>query len=145
MATKGRDLRIICMRVQVLFFLVSFSISYSFSQSKSNVTIYTARGLSDSILTNQNLLTEYFFQNFNYLSSIHSEEGNYNNLTLSRDQWNTLNELTKKNLANAFQMQRFMFFSNKKVEISKWHIDFIVNSGNYFVSKSLFDKIKSEL
>ena len=142
MATIYSNLRLNFMKISAFAFFLCVSIS-SISQHRQNVTIYRVNELNDSIISNEIALTNFFSDNFSYLKLIDRDYSEKINLT--ENEWSQLGTETKRLLAEVFQIQRFLYFSDKEIELNKWHFDFIVNSYHYLLHNKLFEKVKLDL
>lgn len=99
--------------------------------------------LDDSTLLDESSMKNYISSNFQFIKT--SNINNSEVITLNEKDWEKLSDFVKKKLAKSFQIQRFLYFSEKEIEIFNWHIDFIVTNYNYFISSSLFKQVLIEL
>lgn len=130
--------------MKILLFVTFLSATMSsLSQYRKTLTLHKVHELNDSIISNEIALTNFFSDNFSYLKLI--DRGDFEKIIISENEWSELEAETKRLLAEVFQIQRFLYFSDKEIELNKWHFDFIVNSYHYLIPNKLFDMVKLDL
>ena len=126
-----------------LIFWILISCSSVFSQNRSYVTLHRLNNLHDTTLSSDILLKAFISSNFQtFKNQINSD---LDKTVLSEKDWGRLSDVTKNRLAQSFQVQRFLYFSDKEIEIFNWHFDFIINKYNYFISSNYYEQILNEL
>lgn len=130
--------------MKILLFVTFLSATMSsLSQQRKILTLHKVHELNDSIISNEIALTNFFSDNFSYLKLIDRDDSE--KINISENEWSELEAETKRLLAEVFQIQRFLYFSDKEIELNKWHFDFIVNSYHYLIPNKLFDMVKLDL
>lgn len=130
--------------MKILLFVTFLSATMSsLSQHRKTLTLHKVHELNDSIISNEIALTNFFSANFSYLKLIDRDDSE--KINISENEWSELEAETKRLLAEVFQIQRFLYFSDKEIELNKWHFDFIVNSYHYLIPNKLFDMVKLDL
>lgn len=127
----------------ILFIIIYISSTSVFSQNRNRVLLHNMENLDDSTLLDESSMKNYISSNFQFIKT--SNINNSEVITLNEKDWEKLSDFVKKKLAKSFQIQRFLYFSDKEIEIFNWHIDFIVTNYNYFISSSLFKQVLIEL
>lgn len=126
-----------------LIFWILISCSSVFSQNRSYVTLHRLNNLHDTTLSSDILLKAFISSNFQtFKNQINSD---LDKTVLSEKDWERLSDFTKNRLAQSFQVQRFLYFSDKEIEIFNWHFDFIINKYNYFISSNCYEQVLNEL
>ena len=126
-----------------LIFWILISCSSVFSQNRSYVTLHRLNNLHDTTLSSDILLKDFISSNFQtFKNQINSD---LDKTVLSEKDWERLSDFTKNRLAQSFQVQRFLYFSDKEIEIFNWHFDFIINKYNYFISSNYYEQVLNEL
>lgn len=126
-----------------LIFWILISCSSVFSQNRSYVTLHRLNNLHDTTLSSDILLKDFISSNFQtFKNQINSD---LDKTVLSEKDWGRLSDVTKNRLAQSFQVQRFLYFSDKEIEIFNWHFDFIINKYNYFISSNYYEQVLNEL
>jgi hypothetical protein len=127
--------------VPIFWLLISYS--SVFSQNRSQVTLHRLNNLHDTTLSSDILLKDFISSNFQtFKNQINSD---LDKTVLSEKDWERLSDFTKNRLAQSFQVQRFLYFSDKEIEIFNWHFDFIINKYNYFISSNCYEQVLNEL
>ena len=127
--------------VPIFWILISYS--SVFSQNRSHVTLHRLNNLHDTTLSSDILLKAFISSNFQtFKNQINSD---LDKTVLSEKDWGRLSDFTKNRLAQSFQVQRFLYFSDKEIEIFNWHFDFIINKYNYFISSNCYEQVLNEL
>ena len=127
--------------VPIFWILISYS--SVFSQNRSHVTLHRLNNLHDTTLSSDILLKAFISSNFQtFKNQINSD---LDKTVLSEKDWGRLSDVTKNRLAQSFQVQRFLYFSDKEIEIFNWHFDFIINKYNYFISSNCYEQVLNEL
>lgn len=127
----------------VLIILSFISLSSVFSQNRSRVLLHKMENLHDSTLLDESLMKNHISSNFKIINT--SITNNWETIALNEKDWENLSDFVKNRLAKSFQIQRFIYFSDKEIEIYNWHFDFIVNKYNYFISSNLYQQVLNEL
>lgn len=127
----------------ILFIIICISSTSVFSQNRNRVLLHNMENLDDSTLLDESSMKNYISSNFQFIKT--SNINNSEVITLNEKDWAKLSDFVKNKLAKSFQIQRFLYFSDKEIEIFNWHIDFIVTNYNYFISSSLFKQVLIEL
>jgi hypothetical protein len=127
--------------VPIFWILISYS--SVFSQNRSHVTLHRLNNLHDSTLSSEILMKDFISINFQAVKN--QVNSDLDKIVMSEKDWEKLSDNTKNRLAQTFQVQRFLYFSDKEIEIFNWHFDFIINKYNYFVSSHYYEQVLNEL
>ncbi len=127
----------------VLIILSFISLSSVFSQNRSRVLLHKMENLHDSTLLDESLMKYHISSNFQIINT--SNTNNWETIALNEKDWEKLSDFVKNRLAKSFQIQRFLYFSDKEIEINSWHFEYVVNKYNYFISSSLYQQVLNEL
>lgn len=129
--------------ILLLFLFVFFSGNSFLSQKRTSVRLFQIDELMDSIIDNQFETKSFFLKKFKLLENI--DKSDTKKLVLTLKEWDELNQDTKSKLSNIFHIQRFLYFTEKELEVHSWHLNFVINNYNYFVSNNLFEQVLKEL
>jgi hypothetical protein len=123
--------------------LVFFSGYSLLSQKRLSVAIFQVNEMKDSLTVSQIEMRSFFLTNFKFLKAI--KENKSKELILTLKDWDKLSLETKNRLSDFFQIQRFLYFTEKELDIQSWHQDVVINNYTYFISNKLYEQILIEL
>jgi hypothetical protein len=129
--------------ILLLFLFVFFTRNSFLSQERTSVRLFQIDELTDSIIDDEFETKSFFLKKIKLLKNI--DKSDSKELVLTLKDWDKLNQDTKSKLSNLFHIQRFLYFTEKELEVHSWHLNFVINNYTYFISNNLYEQILIEL